>query len=592
MARQPLIDPDLLQRYVGVVLINRDRGSWSQQNDYERGFWAPNYRLTESTLRQHLRHKLWVGCRAPANGTIDRIGFDIDADTSELGSRNQRYWRVRELIGLSRRPVVWQTPSGAGLRVYYRVPHFQIEELIESWSDGLLPDVLRAAGLPVARGELEVFPQRNFIDRLPLGRRMPILDPNTLEPLPHAAMGDAYDADVLRGGVDALEEWYQHPHTDLHDHLKALKRVPRPTNQRRTKSGHSPIPPVESHDVATPETFQRLVNRGLTAPNTRQRVEWHVGRAFILHPITFRHYGLTGAPSKTEVAWAIARWLANHHNGKSKDWTTAVRRLGSEEEAVRYFAESYLRPNAAEGLSTIDRLARSVGKYDSSLRLVAELSRAERHEMLAVASRHFKPGAMVYKFECWLFAWLRAVKHTIFSPRRRGGEPTPVVEAGGRVVEVELSAEWMLGWPYGSGRDSKTREARYVDFARILREESLMIPTRRFQSPTYGKNREGVATTYRVPEPNLLVRVRDLDATPEAVSRAIDGLYGYGHRPMHPAEAHHALHVVTAGIDLRRRYGRDAARRIQTHYQTIKQGLEDKPPTGTSESARVTSELQ
>src|SRR5690606_25178393 len=102
----------------------------------------------------------------------------------------------------------YQTPSGWGIRVVYRIERVPLTAVITGPHSGLVADVLRGAGLPVGPGEIELFPQTGQADRLMLGRGMPMLDPETLLPIGGPPIGDTFCESALRWALEHAEAWY------------------------------------------------------------------------------------------------------------------------------------------------------------------------------------------------------------------------------------------------------------------------------------------------------------------------------------------------------------------------------------------------
>lgn len=571
---------DLLERYKKVVLLNRTREGWNQQQKYGGKFPYPKRRLTDADLEAMLRHEHWLASRAPQEGLTDRIAFDLDCDgEGEQVDRDERYGQIRRLFGMEHVPLVYGTPSGWGLRVVYRIPIMPLEELITGPRSGLVADVLCGAGLYPRSGFLEIFPQKSYADRLMLGRRMPLLDPVRLKPLSHAAIGDTFDEHLLRQALGEVESWHAQPCVGLVEHLRGLPRQADVTLVPQRKAGRSESTirvSGESRQPEPPHSLRRLIKHGLERPRSRFASEWIVGLAFITAPERYPAYDLPEHPTHEEVAHALTLWLSRKHNGHSREWTCSLARCGSEAAAIQEWTRRYLLPSATTGDHLIDRLMWAAGNPHPLGRRILQLTAHERDALLQLAEKHFVAGAARYRFECWLFAWQRAVKRILrhHSPAAQSLE----VSAGpgsGPAIEIELCAQWMQAWPYGNGRSQPGGEASYLRYRQILREERLMVWAAPYISPTLCSSSaageiRGQATRYRVRHPQMRASLRDVPVAPETLTPAIVGITAAYNRQLSIDEAYHALHVIERGFCLRARYGRKTAAlvsRIATDIQ-------------------------
>lgn len=519
----------------------------------------------------------WLGSRAPADGVTDRIALDLDcSDPAELLALHKLYREIRYIFGHDRIPLVWRTPSGVGIRVVYRIPRTPLEDVITDLRTGLVADVLRGHGIPVEKGVVEIFPQKGQADRLPLGRNMPLLDPDNLSPLGHAAIGDTYDPDFLEQALEEVEAWYAREYPDLLLHLRSL---PQERLIGATQPSNSIVSlPLDQDGQRLPGRILRLVESGLSRAGTRTESEWLVATAFVLDPSSFPEYGLGARPTDQELANALACWLASKNNGYSKDWRRSVQRLGSREMAILYWTEEYLRRSSTTGENLFDRVRQAIVRQDPLFRRVTQLSHEERNHLLSIAGEVFDPGAERYKFECWLSTWLRAVKETIRFHESRGTELDSRPGPNGREqVKVEIAATRMLEWPYGRGKDSETGQRKYRFYREVLEETGLMTWATpyynpRFGNPAYPAEVTGTATGYWVDWPDFSVTVRDMGVAPWDLKEAIQDITIHG-RALTLDEAYHALHVVESGINLTERYKRSAAGRIHSYANTIRDQL-------------------
>jgi hypothetical protein len=560
-------NPAIVQRYARVVQLNRDGGRWNRQRKYRKAFPVLFFPLPDSEIEEMMEHRHWLGCCAPTDGLTDRLAFDIDSKTVEgLAMRDDRYWRLRALLGMERIPLVYQTPSSYGLRVVYRIPETPLIELVEDFKAGLVPDVLRAAGLPPEDGSIEVYPQVKRADRLPLGRRMPILDPESLLPVAGPRIGDEFDPDALDWALRLIEAWHARPISDLKDHLHRLPRMSADTIPKLTQGPVQSRPALAPVESSPSRDVSRLFDVGLTGPGQRRQAECDVGRHFIAHPTDYPHFGLSEFPTDREIAEAIARWLAERNNGHSSDWNRAVRQYGGVEEAKAVFVELYLTPHRLTGETFIDRLRRAPIVKDKSRRRVNELSSKERNRILEIAERHFPVGVARYRFECWLFGYLRSVKRIVTSHHKNRTLKTADLDplSGKPRVLLQIHSRWMRNWPYGDGQDC-AGAARYRQYVRILVEEGVLQKHQSHRARNISRTGKGTSTVFVLRCPDLTVRAADLDVDPRDLKVAIQGLMRRAGKEIDLSDAYHALHVQRHVSDLTRRYGRATAERIR-HY--------------------------
>lgn len=567
LASAPVPD-DLVRRYGRVMRMSESPGTWHRQAKYPGPFPAATRSLTSRDIAGVLAQRHHIAARAPEDGMTDRFAFDLDcASESDVTRRDSHYWIIRRIMGEHRMPLVYQTPSGFGLRVVYRVPEMPLERLITGRGTGLVAEVLRAAGLPIRSGEIELFPQRTQADRLPLGRNMPLLDPNTLKPIPGAAIGDGFDLGPLRGAVIVLEEWHARVYDDLVAHLESMPGQPqvRVALVERAK-GDEHFVRVANGVRPSVKTLE-LVHHGLTAPSFRFVSEWPVGVAILLAPELFR---LTEAAVTDDVtvARALAEWLAGHHNGYSQEWAASVRRYGTAASAMEAWVRRYLRRSQFTGEHLVDRLRRAAGMLDGSLRRTFLISDEERLEMVLLAEAAGLRGSALYRAEAWLAAFRRSVKRIVAYHVRRGKPLEERGRPGERKVMVPIAARWMQKWPYGKGR--RGGEATYVTYRRLLFDTGWMQIER--ESPIAAAYRRGVRppgdmvfdpNLYAVPVPNMELRVRDIGVDAKRLQSVLDWLRPeMSGRVIGINEAHHILWLVRTERPVRRRYGHRLGTRI------------------------------
>lgn len=564
---------DLVQRVARVAQLNGAPGTWNRQRRYGGPFTYERRDLQTADIIAALQHRCWLGSRAPVDGdgtsVTDRIALDLDCKAADgLPMRDARYRAIRRLFGAARVPLVYQTPSGWGLRVVYRIGRVPLAAVITGPRTGLVADVLRGAGLPVDQGEIEIFPQVGQADRLMLGRGMPVLDPETLRPMGDSPIGDTFCEAALRWALHHVEAWYDRPCEGLLADLARLPGVPHVAIGTGDRLGAS------DHDLAddgtallfvrrrsgleVTATLDRLVRRGLDAPGTRYRSEFLAGVALALAPLAYPEFGLCRHPTHRELAEAIASWLSMRHNGCSTEWTRSCRRR-TPEAAVAWWARRYLQRNRTTGDHMIERIARVAGILDPGSRRVLQLTDAERWRLHAIAERQYPAGARRYRFEVWACRWLRAIKEVISYHEDAGRQLSTIRRQSGTVVFLQLSAAWMQAWPYGKG-DGAERTS-YVEYVKVLEREGLMRWAAPYVSPTLRapgdpEAVQGRATTYRVIMPESGVELRELGVSPWELQQALVSEAGPYGRPWTLDEAYHALWAVRAGVRLSHQYGR------------------------------------
>lgn len=583
------ISDPLVRRYNDLVRPERAAGHWHHQKQYPGPFRPGKRSLDLAEVRAVLEHRGYVAVRARDDGRTEQLAFDLDCRSDEdLPRRDTLYWSIRRVMGLERKPLVYRTPSGRGLRVIYRIPEMQLERIVTGRRTGLVAEVLRASELPVRSGELEIFPQRTQVDRLPLGCNMPLLNPETLQPLPEAAIGEVPDPVALQGALDVMEAWSEAPHLDLVPHLESLLGQPAGWASPSTTSlAHAAFPKI-GRTVKPSEETRRLVLRGLQRSNSRYESEWLAGLAIFLAPELFEDVCVVSLADDESVAHTLACWLAARHNGLSFEWDTSVGKHGTVQEAIKVWTERYLAPSGASGDNMVVRLRRTAAALDGSLRRTHLLADHEREEVMGIAEAAGFRGSQLYRAEVWLAASRRAVKRIIKHHARKGAPLAEQEEGGQRVVTVQISARWMQRWPYGKGSSkaggTNGPETAYVRFRRALVAAGWMSLKR--YSPIAEAIRRGnrvpsdVAyepNTYAVKVPDLAVRVRDVGVDALALRDTLEmwPVLVSG-RPMDLDEAHHVIWLVRRRVPMRKRYGYRLGVRLEAIGRELERRLQPR----------------
>lgn len=569
-----MLPTTLIDRVLRVAPINPAPDAWTVQTKYGAAFVPERRLLQTQDVIEALTHRKWLASRAivapSGEARTDRIAFDIDCKTAndEL-DRNQRYWTLRALMGEDRVPLVYGTPSGLGLRVVYRIPEVPLAEVATGAGRGLVANVLRGADLRFGRGRVEIFPQAKLVDRVMLGRRMPLLDPQTLSSMGPRPIGDRFDLRALMWALSFVENWFANPERDLLEYLRAqpgatVERVPMRGSANRQgvatmTSGASPEPLIVTRSgkqLDLGPSMYANVCTGLTASSTRYETEFLVAIALIVAPHLFPQYGLTTASDDRTVAQALALWLSWKHNGYSREWRDSER-CGGTAAALAYWADRYLRAGV-DGRHMIARARCMAWALLPRRRLVVQNSARERAIAHRLAAQSGLSDAPRYKFEVWLNCFIRAVKRIELYHERRGQPLQSRCYGGRRDVLVEIAAEWMERWPYGKG----TRGTGYRLYQRLLLEKpELFSRATGYVSPTLVAPGDpaafrGTATRYWVRTYDARPIAADLPFAPWEIDAAIEGLGARHRRSWTADEIYHALWARDARVPAKDRWGR------------------------------------
>lgn len=529
-------------------MLDRTPRRWHRQESHGHGFPAISHPLTDLCVLGHLSGEYWLATRVPSDRTR-WIGVDLDTeDGADDPFERPRglYHQVRELLG-DARPIVWETPSG-GLRAYWRIPETELAPLVGGLRRGRLPEALLAAGIPVEKGILEPFPRPDACDRLPLGERMAILDPDTLRPLmARAPRGDREE--WLRRGLELLEQWDRDEQPDVLSDLVKLptKSIPGSSILRNDEPG-SELIPLDTMGRPSP-ALQRLIEMGLERPNSRYEMEWIIGCAMWRWPSLFPELRGVSSLSKDALARALAEWLVRLHNGYSKEIAQDLAR-STEEATVREWTRKFLSPTPSTGFAPVDRMRRQ-----AISRLTASLDpwpvEAEMDHVLTLGRRLRSLRKISPKHRYWFEVWsLWALAQARFFAAFQGCEP----QSG--FTEIRIASSVLRRAPGGQVRVQGSRG--YRTWGYYLAAHGLLVPVGEYRRPT--EKEAGAVRLYRIP---------DLASFPPCPKRGIEkasddsGIHSYGGRRVSMVERLHAVTVRGSDEDIERAYGKAHARRIR-----------------------------
>lgn len=535
---QPHRHAPLAPTFIDKLSLNRTPKGWSIQREYGAEFPRVTSLLTDQHLTEMMDGRYWLGscARRDDNGetVTDRLAFDVDCkDAAALESRDICYHALRRAIGLDVQPLVYQTPSGLGLRVVYRIPEQSLAPLISGVGTGLIADTLRSIGLDVQDGRLELFPQQNKPDRVMLGPQMRLLNPETLKPiLPRSKHAqDCWRCEVELS-IPLVDAWYSQVDHTLVQRLqcrasRSLKIAPSrcaPTQQTSRsrdivgvdkESIDAWIDPITS-SVSVPAHVCRLVDHGLTQCATRYHAEFAVARAFVASPGKWPTYALSEFSTEEQYASAVAQWLSNMHNNRSGEWQRTTR-THSVEQAIERWTARYLAQDS-EGRTMIDR-ARSA------------LSAMRQNSVPVLHSVHFdwlhtlSAGLLPlrrYRFEIWAASFMEQVflmrVPIVATDKKRGG----LLQ-----VSFGISAQRLRSLRYGSGEVQSrnngvaSSQSAYRHYLQRLLNAGVLTITRDYVSPTLERKdgtrpERGEVRQYRlaIPAPPIWIAcTRNVDST-------------------------------------------------------------------------------
>lgn len=572
---------ELVDRYSVVTRPDLSPDQWHRQKKLGKGFYRQHDAGTSAHLTDMLLGRFWIACRAAEGELIEWLSFDVDAKNADDDVR-KRYTLLRTIMGVNHTPLVYQTPSG-GLRVRFRIPPTPIGELIEAPGVGLVADVLRAGGLHPRQGYLEIFPQRGQPDRLPLGARMPLLDPESLRVLPGCAIGDTFDLATFVACLEQMESWHKTPASAL---LERLRTAPRRGEIRIVKNCESDTA-TESHFIRAEDGsvhlsrgMADLVNGGLQRPSSRFQSEFLVAMAMGLKPGDFRGFGLDRLYTPQQLAFAVAGWLAENHNGHSHEWSASMARLRSREAVINHWARRYLEISRATRMHMIDRVMRAIHAADPLSHRVRQLTHEEWAFVFELGNRHFPKGSKRLRFETWTAAFIRGIKEIMHYHEalvRRPGKRTryeALADGGKEWVRLEYSADWQESMAFGSG--GRGGPTPYLKYRAVLERENLVLKVARHRCPAAAFGRHpadttGQATLYKVRRP-MEATLRDVYIAPWLLQPACAGMT-VGNGACTLDHAYHAFAALATGANLRQRYGYSAAKNLRERADDLTANL-------------------
>ena len=241
--------------------------------------------LTDDKVSAHLSGQYYVG---PVNRTFAAsLAIDLDAhDGRHRRTLDRRMDKVMSAFPEAA-PLVFSTPGG-GRHLHYMLDRPGWSACVHAFGTNRL----RAAGVELGPGSVEVFPDGDRALRAPLGRDCWLLDVDSRLPVDghRAANLDALRGILERGQYDTL--------TIPEDYGATAEPLALPTRRR----GSSFMAECD-----------RLLSQGLPGPGTRNdslmKLRWLFMAVWNL------------PPDRAELElWA---WLQNGHNGHSRDYNAS-----------------------------------------------------------------------------------------------------------------------------------------------------------------------------------------------------------------------------------------------------------------------------
>lgn len=543
------VDRLILERYCHWF-VGSDHG-WRSEWGNGRYGDDGNRRFGTRQLAQHLgghsspgpagdyRYSLHVKCKATTHRGSPYywtrfLAIDLDCRDRAVQPLDERYAMCCALFGT---PLVLRSPGG-GLHLYW--PLAEPVSALGFLAHGprnypvLVPDLLRAGGLLVRQGNVEVLPTPRQTLRLPLGGSSVQLDPSTLSAYPVSSR--SAQVTLL---VETMEQLAREAPLQRADLLAlAPQGDTRPPTVVRTTAYLRPGP---SREGQVRIDVRRLLTEGLYAEVCRHEAAMALAR----------HWMLTRGWSAAETVAGLLKWTREETNGLSNeaaelgDWR-AARRLQREYERICDGVASGLR----RGVVRPRRPARETDSVIATASEVERITDACAEQLTRVAR---------YRMEVFL--------HCLVGFAKRYGQPDDPADPSEHVVHVELASKMMQRWPFCSGAGYRTRltQAESMGFAVLVRN---------YSTPT--GHSPGRAKTYAVPVDLNSPPVLDLDA--DALHLAAAQASTSADKGVHPQQVAHAVIAASrwAG-DLTARYGPASAKRIRQLAAAYTAALDERP---------------
>ena len=245
--------------------------------------------ITRKDVENHLNERYWVGVRRK---NTPYFILDIDVHSEEAAAtRNSRVEKV--ISCFDEKPLMIQSSSSGGVHMYYFLDKsYSVEKVQE-----VVKRVLGTNGVDLAYGKIELYPSYKTPVRLPLGKDSFLLN-NNLETL---------GIEKKEATRRILEYRLETKNLFSLDKLDIDTRYIVPRKNSTVVLDNNLL---YSNNVYTylPDT-QSLWENGLTESGTRNKA------VMLLVDDCFK-----AGMSEDNAYTRIANWLAEKHNGESKEW--------------------------------------------------------------------------------------------------------------------------------------------------------------------------------------------------------------------------------------------------------------------------------